>query len=84
MDSKERPWLDIPEPTAKELREFDKEEKARKGGSTPKVALISIDRSEAARQVIAQATGDVAAADLAAALAALRNEAEKRVPDARR
>jgi hypothetical protein len=46
--------------------------------------LISIDRSEAAWQIIAQATGDVAAADLGAALAGLRGEVEKTFPDARR
>jgi hypothetical protein len=49
-----------------------------------KVALISIDRSEAAWQVIAQATGEVAAADLATALAGLRSEVERAFPMARR
>jgi len=49
-----------------------------------KVALISIDRSEAAWQLIAQATGDIAAADLAATLASLRSEVEKTFSYARR
>ncbi len=164
-DFQERPWLEIPEPTAKELRQFDREEKARKRridaspltklattmtiaayrwfhrssdavratgdavisealdvaewdshligaklhralsgrdryqtdeafddddpiqndwNGSAKVALISIDRSEAAWQVIAQATGDVAAADLAANLAGLRTEVENTFPAARR
>lgn len=48
-----------------------------------KVALISIDRSEPAWQVIAQATGDVAAAELAASLAHLRSEVENAFPAAR-
>ena len=49
-----------------------------------KVALISLDRSEAAWQVIAQATGDAAAAHLAVALADLRSEVERAFPLARR
>lgn len=48
-----------------------------------KVALISIERSESAWQAIAQATGDVAAAELASALSALRDEVEEAFPFAR-
>lgn len=47
------------------------------------VALISLERSEAAWQVIAQATGDVAAADLAGQVAELRREVEQAFPNAR-
>jgi len=162
-DSEQRPWLDIPEPTPKELRDLEQEEKARKrridrspvtrmanrttgmsyhwfrarsdaaraGGDavvlealeilewdshligaklhralmgqdrhhtdafdddpvqndwngSAKVALISLDRSEAAWQVIAQATGDAAAAHLAVVLADLRGEVERAFPLARR
>ena len=162
-DSRARRWLDIPEPTAKELRELEKEEKARQRriehspvtgmanrttamsyhwfrarsdaaragadavviealevvewdshligaklhralmgqdrhhrddfddhpvqndwNGSAKVALISIDRSEAAWQAIAQATGDTAAADIAVALADLRSEVEHAFPVARR
>jgi len=49
-----------------------------------KVALISLERSEAAWQLIAQATGDVAAADLAGQVAELRREVEQAFPNARR
>jgi hypothetical protein len=162
-DARARRWLDIPEPTAKELRELEKEEKARQRrtdhspvtrmanrttglsyhwfrscadaarasgdavviealevvewdshligaklhralmgqdrhqtddfdddpvqndwNGSAKVALISIDRSEAAWQVIAQATGDAAAAGIAVALADLRSEVEHAFPLARR
>lgn len=48
-----------------------------------KVALISLDRSEAAWQVIAQATGDVGAADLIATIDALKREVETTFPAAR-
>lgn len=48
-----------------------------------KVALISIERSESTWQAIAQATGDVAAAELASALSALRDEVEEAFPFAR-
>jgi hypothetical protein len=48
-----------------------------------KIALISIERSESAWQTIAQATGDVAAAELASSLATLRGEVEDAFPFAR-
>jgi hypothetical protein len=48
-----------------------------------KIALISIERSESAWQTIAQATGDVVAAELAAAVSALRREVEEAFPFAR-
>jgi hypothetical protein len=48
-----------------------------------KIALIAIERSEAAWQTIAQATGDVAAAELASSLASLRGEVEDAFPFAR-
>jgi hypothetical protein len=48
-----------------------------------KIALISIDRSESAWQTIAQATGNIVAADLASSLAALRSEVEDEFPFAR-
>ena len=49
-----------------------------------KVALISIDRSVDAWEVIAQATGDVAAVGLALALDDLRRLVEQEFPSARR
>jgi hypothetical protein len=49
-----------------------------------KVALISLERSEAAWQVIAQSTGDLAAADLARQVAELRREVDRAFPNARR
>ena len=48
-----------------------------------KIALISIERSESAWQIIAQATGDVVAADLASAMSSLRGEVEAAFPFAR-
>jgi hypothetical protein len=48
-----------------------------------KIALISIERSESAWQTIAQATSDVVAAELAAAVSALRREVEEAFPFAR-
>lgn len=48
-----------------------------------KIALISIERSDSAWQTIAQATGDVAAAELASAMSALRSEVEDAFPFAR-
>jgi hypothetical protein len=162
-DAERRPWLDIPEPTAEELREVEREEDARRRriaaspieaaahrigmtahhwllahadtvrasvdpvsvealeivewdshfigaklhralhgrdrhqtaedwdddpiqndwNGSAKIALISIERSESAWQTLAQATGDVAAADLAASLAALCSEVEDAFPFAR-
>jgi hypothetical protein len=49
-----------------------------------KVALLSIDRSEAAWRLIAQATGDQVPADLAVILADLRVQVEQECPHARR
>jgi hypothetical protein len=48
-----------------------------------KVALLLMERSESAWQTIAQATGDVTAAEFGVQLAALRNEAERLFPFAR-
>jgi hypothetical protein len=48
-----------------------------------KIALISIERSASAWQIIAQATGDVVAASLASAVASLRVEVEEAFPFAR-
>lgn len=48
-----------------------------------KVALISLERSEAAWQVIAQSTGDAAPAALAGQVADLRREVEQAFPNAR-
>jgi hypothetical protein len=48
-----------------------------------KIALISLERSESAWQTIAQATGDVAAAELAAAMSTLRSEVEDAFPFSR-
>ena len=48
-----------------------------------KIALIVIERSESAWQTIAEATGDIAAADVASAMSALRDEVELAFPFAR-
>jgi hypothetical protein len=48
-----------------------------------KTALISIERSESAWQIIAQATGDVAADELASAMSGLRSAVEGAFPFAR-
>ena len=48
-----------------------------------KVALISLERSEAAWQVIAQSTGDLTAATLAGQVADLRRAVEQAFPNAR-
>ena len=48
-----------------------------------KIALIVIERSESAWQTIAQATGDVGAADVASAMSGLRDEVEAAFPFAR-
>jgi len=48
-----------------------------------KIALIVIERSESAWLTIAQATGDVGAADVASAMSALRDEVEALFPFAR-
>lgn len=48
-----------------------------------KVALISLDRSEAAWQVIAEATGDAGAADLIGTIETLKREVEATFPAAR-
>jgi hypothetical protein len=48
-----------------------------------KIALISLERSESAWQMIARATGDVGAAERAAALSVLRSEVEEMFPFAR-
>lgn len=48
-----------------------------------KVAVISLERSEAAWQVIAQSTGDAASAVLAGQVADLRREVEHAFPHAR-
>ena len=48
-----------------------------------KIALISIERSESAWQTIADATGDVTAAELALSLGTLRGEVEGAFPFAR-
>jgi hypothetical protein len=48
-----------------------------------KIALISIERSESAWHAIAQATGDVVAAELASAMSGLRGEVEAAFPFAR-
>lgn len=48
-----------------------------------KVALISLERSEAAWQTIAQATGDAGAAALEAGMGELRRELERTFPAAR-
>jgi hypothetical protein len=47
-----------------------------------KVALICLERSEAAWQMIAQATGDVEPAALAERIAGLRRQVEKTFPNA--
>jgi hypothetical protein len=49
-----------------------------------KITLIVIERSESAWLTIAQATGNVGAADIASALSALRDEVEATYPFARR
>jgi hypothetical protein len=48
-----------------------------------KIALISIERSESGWRTIAQATGEVVAADLAVAMGNLRSEVEDAFPFAR-
>jgi hypothetical protein len=48
-----------------------------------KIALISLERSESAWQTIAQATGDAAAAELAATMGRFRAEVEEAFPFAR-
>lgn len=48
-----------------------------------KVALISLERSEAAWQVIAQSTGDAVPAALAGRVADLRQAVEQTFPNAR-
>lgn len=48
-----------------------------------KLALISLERSEAAWRVIAQATGEATPATVAAQITDLRREAERCFPDAR-
>lgn len=53
-----------------------------KNGSA-KIALIVIERSESAWLTIAQATGDVSAAEVASAMSALRDEVEAAFPFAR-
>jgi hypothetical protein len=62
---------------------FDDDPVQNDWNGSAKVALISLDRSEAAWLVIAQATGDVHAADLATAMADLRGEVERAFPFAR-
>jgi hypothetical protein len=65
-----------------EERDDDPIQNDRNGSA--KIALIVIERSESAWLTIAQATGNVGAADIASALSALRDEVEAAYPCARR
>ncbi len=63
--------------------DFDDDPVQNDWNGSAKVALICLERSEAAWQMIAQATGDVEAAALAERMAGLREQVEKAFPHAR-
>jgi hypothetical protein len=62
--------------------DFDDDPVQNDWNGSAKVALICLERSEAAWQMIAQATGDVEPAALAERIAGLRRQVEKTFPDA--
>ena len=62
--------------------DFDDDPVQNDWNGSAKVALICLERSEAAWQMIAHATGDVEPAALAERIAGLRRQVEKAFPDA--